>query len=1667
MPTTLVAERSTVRQSEKPIVVPRPAEQIQEPDPQGREILDRIIQDGDPERVLQDIAGDNQTAILAGQVNLLAFYQTELARSNAKQVAQAEIWKTFENRAAETEPWYQQEAYEGYTPRPVSVAEKIRRQALSLQARIEGVRDIGQFQQLVDYFESTVTERESAYVKLPKGLSEERKQQEREKWAAKGYTSNHYFYEYDKYTSFFPERQVPLRLKREQVKALKGLMSTVNNPVEIAEGLRKIGFHFSEYTFSSEEQVAKLAQLFSAPHAKEAIAAAQRVKHWNNEWFASAGEYWQRRVEVGQIDFLIQLAQNPDPQSVLPEELVQKINVISSVMKWRVGVPEIERFKTIADNPDYLELASIISQYKHSYYTEGIPIFDNMVALDQAGVLKPLIALRRAGVAFGDSSLNALFATSEARDKPQEIQQQVVLDLQEQLSDPGIQAFMQDPIKQEFVGLLANITGQPVSVDELRSLDDLFGEGLSKRNEAIYLVKLLYGSEEIKYKRDLSLISGIINNSNTLKAFTDQGFPRFLENLRSRVGFEPSEYNHYFQVFIELAEAFSNPGIRQGLMQDSTVEVIKAIGAGMDLSRPEYYIRLGNNPNMVSAINALRGIGCRVSDDYRFSADMLEAIANNPEVLSKLESPELKSLSARLVQEFGWKAKSYEIMNLIGLYDDKELQLRLFTPENLEFIKRIRSHGLSLSDVEPMLDLDPIRRNLLIQMVNQFNYYPDFTSWERQKQQEMLSKLIEDGELRTKLFSEQTQEIFKRLQKDFGYHRLEAKDIETIVNTPSDFPDFIGELKEKYKYSFQSKDLIPLLQLAANKEGFNGLLDSLVSHGYQFKTEDIASISQLMPHAERLPIILATVNQILSSEEYVFNVQHISFLLQLEPVIDRLPAAVAVLSEVMGYKFNVRDSQQLAFVIEGGYTKDRLIGLKRIHDKYKDQNSGEFGIGAIQNAAFIEGNEDTIARLESYNYKFNLRHIQNLRSLLESSDKGTIFQALDILRDNLPFSYNPNLSQYYVRLVQIPGIEDKLREAGTKVAKEDLLQENNFKLFVALSGNADLYVHARKLLSDDYFRNIRDAQNRFSQFNSRMLSGEIPDEVLAKIFAVSGKATELDRIALKYGINAEIAKAAQNENWQDSLLHATNFQEANEAMTRIMTDLAIPVIYSGLEREQLSVKQKELIELAGRDKEFDDTLEISCRSVGVYGQRYPNKGQEFDVLMGAIRQSLELNLERNPKAYSEKRAELSAHQFDRIFEGMSQDVRDRVMKTWLDLSPRRRLRVSGEVITAEESTLNRLNRIRDIVRTDLSVHLQELFTTKVRELETAVERGDISGPGVEQLAIYKQYLMTPEGVIRQDIPMMYRSVEAFIRNAQAALKNSETPKEEKGKLGKILGTYQGISDSLKAIYRLGTISEERYKARRDYLNEVEKHIGEFSGALKRLKLLDPDRRSVDVNTRALEEEVLLDFGKLKGTMAEENVSGQTVFETESTVAFINLARAPEITQSCQRLTEVTGYNQAAYSRLLDGSNEMIDIYEMRNGEKNRLARSFVELSRVRLTGEEQPKLAVLIDREYVNPQYQNFGNQFSSEMMLHMLDRLSAAPELSLVFDSGRFTANPDVQKVIQARGYQLRQVSGEYFVNESNVKLAKYYDSLGGISDVSQSSWRSFSSFYIIEKIK
>lgn len=431
------------------------------------------------------------------QVNVENFYKDEVARYKVEQTLPGQkAWEEIEKAAASRERAHPQE--EERQARPRSMMDKVHRQTLLMQARLEGVKDLGRFQELADYFEATVYERESKHVKVPKGLSDEQKKKVIEDWTAKGWHGSTYdIYEYsdDKQASLTLNRRVPLRLEREHIKLMKGLISVDNNPVELAEGLKKMGFWFSEYRFKSSEEMGKLGEFFTAPHAKEALELAQGVSRWGSDWFANEGSYG-KTVEVGQIEFLAQVAQSPDPKAAFPPELIQRVNTLSTALNMRVGVAEIGQLQTIMSNPDYLEFAAYLTKLgsSGSSYRERVPVFDNIVALDQAGLLKPLVDLYRSGVSIETSdryyysssdvpSLRKLFDSYEAESKPQEVRQEAIHYLQEALVQPEVQSFLGDAQKREFVGLLGDLRGYPLAVGVLSNLDELFGESVVRGKE--------------------------------------------------------------------------------------------------------------------------------------------------------------------------------------------------------------------------------------------------------------------------------------------------------------------------------------------------------------------------------------------------------------------------------------------------------------------------------------------------------------------------------------------------------------------------------------------------------------------------------------------------------------------------------------------------------------------------------------------------------------------------------------------------------------------------------------------------------------------------------------------------------------------------------------------------------------------------------------------------------------------------------------------------------------------------------------------------------------------------------------------------------------------------------------------------------------------------------
>jgi len=1565
----------------------------------------------------------------SGKVDLASFYAAELHRLHGFDGdPSVRIWRSLAERAekSDRDSVYRQPARaEQSAARKLSAIDKIRRQYLSLQAWRFGAENFDQFNRLAAYLEDTVETFEVKRIKISGSPTEEQRKALLENWSRRGWVGDEFNYGDGKTLRLF--RRFPVRLGKEEAKNLINLVSAENNPVELLQGLRKLGFEPTSWMLKSDKIMQELGRFLRAPYAAKALEMASAIHSWRADWFSGQQSHETNRpIEEGQIEFLAELAENPNLEEDFPIELLQKINVLAKAFHATLSVPEINDFRIIAENLYYLDFAEFLAGFSVRIYRGGAqPLARKIIALDEAGVLRPIVDLYRAGVSLEGPrdlpSIKDLVYSQEEFSSHSRNFQTTVESLRALLNSPHVQRVLAEKPRRDFLELVASITGSKLSYDRLGTAEQWAGEDFDHAQEFIFVLKLISsaGVESLDYYlKDYQTIGEMARSEGLMSAFTDREFPVFLEGLKSKLGYKPSFFDFYYQGNSVLVNAFSNPKIRQGLLSEDGAAIIKIFkpDGGFHISRAEYYAKLAEAPNVPRLLKALQNLNCDLGD-YGPDEKFLTDLAASEETLAKLESEEVMAFVSKLVGAYGGRVKVERVESLLAIHNDPERRSRLFLPANAEYIKTMEGNASSPSELEKMAEMPLVKRELLARIVENFSYNPSF-GYGFTGQDQMLTRLLGSQDLQARLFSLEVLGNYKHLSELFGY-RLSAADIDSLVSISTEMIDFMAKLKH-YGYSFRIEDINSLLPFLGDRERIYSVLEIVKKYGYRFQSHDSRYLLAIAGHANRLEQMLE------------------------------------LLKDGINYKFQVAHSTDLVKLIDADFSHERLMAAQDIYNRYKGEYDARFSFKEIASSQLLLDYEETIKRLQGYGYQVSLTSLYRLEPLLISSNQEELFEVLDVWREELNLGFDPRLSEDLALLAAMPDAAGKVRRAAElfQGAPANELLTNKFRLFTALGAEAETCKRVLKMFGDDYFVQGRDARSRLERFWGMISTRQIPDALLAKIVSVSIKPRDLDDLFLLTSINLEIATSGQNDNWYGSILSAPDFRRAYAEFRKVMIALAIPDIYSDLIPQEISLKLSQMEDEAGRRPEFQDVLSISARSLGIYRSKYPTESGAFQALKSAIRQALELNLAETPDDYHGRRTELSAGQFGFIFESLPSGLREKATAAWLDLSKSRLTRLSGSIVTKEEDTLSRLGLVRDVIQTDVAAHLPELFLAKTGRMANDSEAS----------IIFRQFLFSEDGSMKKDLVDIYESVARFINRAQANLRDPNFSKEEKTKLGKNMAIYRSLSEMAKALYRLGSINESKFKAKRDYLKEIDKYISTLSVGLKRMGLLDPDELDDDVNVRALQEEVLADFSKLKGVMTEENVAGQVTVEVKTTVAFVDLARAPEMTASCQRLTEVTGYNQSAYSRLLDGNDEMVDVYERVGADKRRLARTFIELTKIRENEDEAPRLAVLMDRIYVNSQYHALSDHFEAEMVAHVLDRLSEVPEAAIILPKNFILAG-NIRQLLADKGYILRNVSGQYFINESNVKLTKYYDSLGGGRDVRTSSWFNFENLLLVEK--
>lgn len=1029
----------------------------------------------------------------------------------------------------------------------------------------------------------------------------------------------------------------------------------------------------------------------------------------------------------------------------------------------------------------------------------------------------------------------------------------------------------------------------------------------------------------------------------------------------------------------------------------------------------------------------------------------LEINENNTETLSHLialyeHENEILDLAGAL-GEYGYQFKSVDASLLASILSERQAFL--------EFTQLIVSRDESKSSAGYSMVYFPLghvyelyqhpERNQLIEFVSQVSESMKST---------VLSILTQDVKSLMSLYDkkdgvleilpsivEMTRGRFNLVALDYLLQRADA--VEII--------DFAQELNPLgYHFDLLETDIIARL-LPQRREFilFGQIMQQWLN--VNWPPESLSSVIKLFELPDHELIIMTAAE--LQQYGYRFDFNDLQFLQRMQGKLDEVIDFVKQLTSI---------SQPF----------DSLISLEYLLDHPNRQAIVDFAkeINVLNNEKFYLGTISTLNDLLAYRQQVltALRALaeqgrtmlvgETLITLVQQPDYETILGAylvIDKTRRQPLTSLELPLYRAAAQIENLPTVLEQLSN------QQKIYSTEQFAVFIGCQGSERLMDEVYNTIKDPYFTETRDANSQIIKFRQQLTKGQVPPNVFVKTLTLSKDPRATRKLFAKIGLLAELTKEEQTD--YSSFLATEEFREAYNAVNRLYIERALTVLFNNLspgQRQELQITVEKTLAI---DPTFENDFEAMTSSVGIYTQKYPGENNQVTrtKLFNAIRQALELDLIRDPAQYHLERFRRSEEELDRLFSLVPNVNRQTIENFWLDLST-----VRPDLLDAtslEEKTLlkNKLLEVRLTLQTEILPDLSVLFRAKLDKLrELAATEDKKADLYRARLGILETYLINPEGETRADIVTVYRRLMRDIASEEKRLTTGETKPHDKRRIGMELGIRRSLRDILKALYKLSVIDPDRIDRKVDYINEVDEAIQLMTNNLDKLAIVDKEKQPGQDQNDDIEIDLQTHLQHLSDVITAENRREPLRIVSQFVTDFNSLARCPELTSSCQRLTEVTSYNESAYSRILDGINELLDIYqvETRQGprgveqQKRRVARCFAELSAIKRNRSQQdagPELAVLLDRLYIDPEQTGFANQICENMLKLTLQRLRKEPTIRLILSLHQFHGYREIiDRVASQFGYKVNDQSGmQYFVNRSRLAFqrGKYYDSFGG----------------------
>lgn len=458
------------------------------------------------------------------------------------------------------------------TIRVFNLRDKVRHETLSKIARLKGVKDIKGFNRLVEYFESSYTERKFSEISYKENLSDDEKQKVVASWQAKGYDA---YFSYT-YNGLHISKNVPFDVKIDNITDIKAVLETGVDPVPVLEALR-LNSDFS-YIFPYILNSNQFMGLLRDPNLPAILPLIQRmsgVPHRN----------WAH--DDPQIAQLRELVEGTDV-STYSEDFFGRVSITAKALNRDVSVGELPAYHELVNNPDKLNfLAAVVEGgLLPGTRLEVFSVFDSLNELERDNLLKPLTILIGSGVKIDQP----FFSSRKSYEKtPEQTQNQLNQSLLQFIADPSVAGILQNPDKQAFARILRKMNGKTIPAELAEKL-------YPARQDLVTINNLIFRSLDEPYQepygddRKLTRLETLLGNEERRKILVSPEFQKFIAKLQKEIVLKP------YDLFREEIDIFDESQGKQNKHEALLVMLFKTQGI-IDIVDPDIYQRILRPPD--------------------------------------------------------------------------------------------------------------------------------------------------------------------------------------------------------------------------------------------------------------------------------------------------------------------------------------------------------------------------------------------------------------------------------------------------------------------------------------------------------------------------------------------------------------------------------------------------------------------------------------------------------------------------------------------------------------------------------------------------------------------------------------------------------------------------------------------------------------------------------------------------------------------------------------------------------------------------------------------------------------------------------------------------------------------------------------------------------------